>query len=61
MIRMLFQLKDRGLDLLSFCSIKIGDGSMNSFWHDVRKGMKLLLLLSIEFMVWILIDLLRSG
>lgn len=37
-IRMLVQLKDRGLDLQSFCPIRIGDGRVTSFWHDMWKG-----------------------
>lgn len=32
------QLKDRDLDLQSFCPIRIQDGRVTSFWLDVWKG-----------------------
>ena len=31
-ISMMSHMRDRGLDLLSLCPIRIGDGSQTSFW-----------------------------
>ena len=37
-ICMLSYMRDRGLDLLSLCAIRIRDGTRTLFWQDIWKG-----------------------
>ena len=34
-IRMFSQLRQKDIDLHSFCPIRVGYGTITSFWHDV--------------------------
>lgn len=37
-IRMFTQLRHKDIDLQSFCPIRVGNGTITSFWHDVWTG-----------------------
>lgn len=38
LIRMIANLQDRGIDLLSLCPVRVTDGSSTSFWQDKMDG-----------------------